>query len=382
MPDIPKTRVAVVVSHLTVGGAEQLLLELLRHIDRQKLDIHIFFLRKPGILGKEVLDLGFPVTTDIIRSKFDLTGIFRLARLLKDFETDVVFLINHLNTLFFGVLAAKLAGVRKCINWENETFKKYPYHQLTMVGRRILHLGIDHVVAAAKGHADYIASEEKVPRRKIRTIYNGVDPRRFQSQLSPQEARIRLGIPPESPVVSIIAALRPDKAHHVFLQAASRVVEAVAESHFLIIGDGPRRSFLEDLAAELKLEERVHFLGFQRQLGDILAAVNVNCLSSYPQQETLSVAAIEAMSAGIPMVCTDVGFMHEIVIPDETGFLVPVDDPEALAQKLILLLQNAKLQKQMSRNAMQMVHASLSSDQMARAFEALIGSPAAGKGVS
>ena len=380
MPDTPRTRVAVIVSHLTVGGAEQLLLELLRHIDRQKLDIHIFFLRKPGIVGKEVLDLGFPVTTDIIRSKFDLTGIFRLARLLKDFQTDVVFLINHLNTLFFGVLAAKLAGVRRCINWENETFKKYAFHPLTMAGRRILHLGIDHVVAAAKGHADYIASEEKVPRRKIVVIYNGVDPRRFQSKLSLREARDRLGIPPESPVISIIAALRPDKAHHVFLQAARKVVDSVPESHFLIIGDGPQRPFLENLAAELKLAPQVHFLGFQRQLGDILAAVNVNCLSSYPQQETLSVAAIEAMSAGIPMVCTDVGFMHEIVIPDETGFLVPVDDPEALAEKLVLLLQNPKLQEQMSRKARQMVQAGLSSEQMARAFEALIASPAAGTG--
>ena len=158
-----RTRVAVVVSHLTIGGAEQLLLELLRHINRQRFDLYVIFLREPGILGKEILQLGFPVRTGIIRSKFDLSGVFRLTRLLKDFQTDVVFLINHLNTLFFGVLAGRLAGVRTCINWENETFKKYPFHRLTMLGRRILHLGIDHVVAAAKGHGDYIAIEEKIP---------------------------------------------------------------------------------------------------------------------------------------------------------------------------------------------------------------------------
>ncbi len=100
-----------------------------------------------------------------------------------------------LNTLFFGVLAAKLSGVRACINWENETYKKYSFHKLTMLGRRILLLGIDYVVAAAKGHGDYIAAEEKIPYAKIRVIYNGVDPERFQSPLSPGEARERLGIP-------------------------------------------------------------------------------------------------------------------------------------------------------------------------------------------
>jgi glycosyltransferase involved in cell wall biosynthesis len=367
-----KTRVAVVVSHLTIGGAEQLLLELLRHIDRQKFDLHIVFLREPGILGKEVLQLGFPVSTGILRSKFDLSGVSRLAQIFKNDQTEVVFLINHLNTLFFGVLAGSLARVRLCINWENETYKKYPFHGLTMLGRRILHWGIDYVVAAAKGHGDYIASEEKIPYRKIRVIYNGVDPQRFQSKLSSAEARERLGIPPQSPVVSILAALRPDKAHHVFLQAARKVVDAIPDAHFLILGDGPQRPFLENLSNELKLDKQVHFLGFQRQLGDIFAAVDINCLSSYPQQETLSVAAIEAMSAGAPMVCTDVGFMNEIVIANETGFLVPVDDPAALAERLIFVLQNHELRKKMSEKARRMVLDMLSVDQMARAFEELM----------
>lgn len=367
-----KTRVAVVVSHLTIGGAEQLLLELLRHINRQRFDLCVIFLREPGILGKEILQLGFPVSTGIIRSKFDLSGIFKLTRLIKNFQTDVIFLINHLNTLFFGVLAGRLAGVRTCINWENETFKKYPFHPLTMLGRRILHLGVDHVVAAAKGHGDYIAFEEKIPQSKIRVIYNGVDPERFQSLLGPEEARSRVGIPSRSPVVSIVAALRPDKAHHVFLRAARMVVDAIPDAHFLVIGDGPQMPFLKTLATDLNLENQVHFLGFQRQLGDIFAAVDINCLSSYPQQETLSVAAIEAMSAGIPIVCTDVGFMNEIVIPNETGFLVSVDDPDSLAEKIILILKNPEQQQYMGHQARKLVDETLSVHQMARAFEQLM----------
>jgi glycosyltransferase involved in cell wall biosynthesis len=366
------TKVAVVVSHLTIGGAEQLLLELLRHLDRERFTCALFFLRQPGLVGEEVVRLGFPVTTGIISSKLDPGGIFRLARHFKEFGADTVFLINHLNSLFYAVPAARLAGVRKVINWENETFKRYPWHWLTMLGRRLLHLGVDYVVAAAQGHGEYIAEEEKIPRQKIRVIYNGVDISRFQSSLTPGEAKRRLGIKEESPVVSIVAALRPDKAHHVFIAAAAQMIAKRPDIYFLIIGDGPERARLEGLTRELGLEKKVIFLGFQRQLGDILAAVEVNCLSSYPQQETLSVAAIEAMSAGVPMVCTDVGFMREIVIPGETGFLVPVDHPQALAEKLLEIIGNSALRDRMGKRASALVHEKLSIGRMTRDFEDLI----------
>jgi len=371
MTTYPKTRIAVVVSHLVIGGAEQLLLELLRHIDPERFDLHLFFLREPGDLGMEAIHLGVPATTRIIRSKLDIRGVITLAALLKSFQADIVLLINHLNTLFFGVLAARLAGVRACINWENETYKKYPFHRMTMLGRRILHWGVDYVVAAARGHGDYIATHEHIPRAKIRAIYNGVDPHRFQSSVGAEQARILLGIPPESPVVSILAALRPDKAHHVFLHAARIIADTIPETHFLVIGDGPRMPYLKSLAKDLNIEKQVHFLGFQRHLGDILAAVDVNCLSSYPQQETLSVAAIEAMSAGIPIVCSDVGFMHEIVIPNETGFLVPVDDAERLAEKVIYILMHPELKKDMRRRCKIMVDDLLSVHQMVKSFEDL-----------
>ena len=83
-------------------------------------------------------------------------------------------------------------------------------------------------------------------------------------------------------------------------------------------------------------------------------------------------AALEAMSTGIPMVCTDVGFMREIVIPGETGFLVPVDDPQALADSLLLLLKNPEQRLQMGGKARRMVRERLSIAGMARAFEELI----------
>jgi len=366
-----KINLTVLVSYLTIGGAEQLLLELLRNIDKERFNLNVCFLRSPGPLGAEILRLNFPVTTDILKSRFDPAGILRLAKLFKEQKTDLLFLINHRNTLFYGVLAARLAGVRAIVNWQNETFLKYNYHAITMLGRRLLHKGVGKVVAAAKGHGDYIALVEKIPPHKIAVIYNGVDPHRFESCLSPGEARAKLGIPSDSPVVSIIAVLRPDKAHGVFLKSAQSVLKELPQTHFLVVGDGPERNRLTELAGELQISSNVHFLGFRRDVGEILAAVDINTLSSNPEQETLSVAAIEAMSVGVPIVCTDVGSMKEVVIPGKTGFLVPVGDPQGLADRLLELLKDPPARKKMGEQARKLVHEKLSAQKMASAFEDL-----------
>ncbi|HOV88265.1 MAG TPA: glycosyltransferase, partial [Syntrophobacteraceae bacterium] len=330
-----KIRVTVLVSSLHIGGAEQLLLDLLRNISTQKLDLLVCFLREPGMLGREVLTLGHRCRTHLLRSRWDPLGVLKTARLFREEKTDLLFLINHRNALFHGVLGAKIAGVPAIVNWENETFKTYSFNFLTVLNHRLLHLGVDEVVAAAMGHADYLVAHEKVPRRKVTTIYNCVDPAKFRSNLSRAEARIRLGIPVDSPVVSVIGVLRPDKNHRMFLEAARRVLDEIPAARFLIIGDGPERKGLEEEAGRLEIAGAVHFLGFRRDLGDLLAAVDVNALSSKPEQETLSVAVVEAMSAGIPIVSTDVGFMNEVVIPEKTGYLVPVGDASSLASGIL-----------------------------------------------
>jgi len=361
----------VLVSSLSIGGAEQLLLDLVKNIDRKRFPVQLLFLRDTGLLGNEIMELGIPVATDIISARFDPQGIFKLAKKLAEAKTDILLLINHLNTLFYGVPAARLSGVPVCVNWENETSRKYPFHALTMQGRRMMHQWIDKVVAVANGHKEYVASVEKIPAGKIAVIHNGVDSSRFASCLTSREAKERLGIPAQSAVVSILAALRPDKNHAMFLKAAQHVLHEIPETRFLIIGDGPRRSYLMRVAHDLGIANKVHFLGFQRQLADIFAAVDVNTLSSKPQQETLSVAALEAMAAGIPIVSTDVGSMGEIVSNGENGYLVAVGAADQLAQRLVELLHDDRLRERMGEEARKSVRDRFSTHRMVAGFENL-----------
>ena len=119
----------------------------------------------------------------------------------------------------------------------------------------------------------------------------------------------------------------------------------------LLVGDGPRRAALTDLAERLGLGSGCRFLGIRRDVGDILAAANVFALSSAPLQETLSVAAIEAMFAGLPVVATAVGSMDEIVDEGRTGRLTPPGDAAALAHALLALLADPDTAREMGRQA-------------------------------
>ncbi len=370
-PETDRINVTVLVSTLTIGGAEQLLLDLVRGIDANRFNIELCFLGEPGIVGSEILNLGCPAVTGLSKGRFDPLAILRLVRIFTRHKTDILLLINHRNCLFYGVTAARLAGVPHIVNWQNEIFKTYSFHRLTMLGRRMLSLGIDTVVAVARGHKRYIAAVEGISEKKIVVIYNGVDTKKTYSTLTSEEAREKLGLSRNCPSAGIVAALRPDKAHEIFLEAGRILLQTLPEIQLIVVGDGPQRDFLSSYASRLGIVKNLHFLGFRRDMADVLKAFDVFCLSSRPEQETLSVAAIEAMSAGIPVVMTDVGCMNEIIIQGETGFLVPVDNPHELADKMSFILKNPEQRCRMGKNAQALVENSLTVRHMTTSFENL-----------
>jgi glycosyltransferase involved in cell wall biosynthesis len=363
--------VTVLASTLAIGGAEQLLLDLLRAMDRDRFQVDIIYLREPGPIGQEIARLGIPAEQGVLRSRLQLSTPWRLASMLRERGTKVLLIINHLNALFYGVPAARLAGVNAVVNWHNETNRRYHPHALVMSLRCIVHRGVDRIVAAAKGHKEYIVAAEGVPADKVEVIYNGVDTTSKKRAMPRDQARLMLDLPMDAPVASIVAGLRPDKDHAVFLRAARLVLDQLPEAYFLVAGDGPRKGELTALAAELELGDHVRFLGFRRDIPDILSATDVIALSSRPWQETLSVAMLEAMATGIPAVVTDVGFLGEVVREGINGHLVPPGDPHALSDRLAWLMADREMRARLGAQAALDVGMMCSVEAMAAEFERL-----------
>ena len=142
------------------------------------------------------------------------------------------------------------------------------------------------------------------------------------------DIRSEVGVPDGHPLVVAVARLAPQKALHVMLEALATVDRA----HLAILGDGPLGPRLREQAHTLGLGDRVHFLGFRQDVPDHVAAADTFCLSSI--WEGVPLSAQEAILLGTPIVATDVGGMDELVTDGTSGWLVPRDDPGALAAAL------------------------------------------------
>src|SRR6185437_12516006 len=250
-------RVMFVITCMPVGGAETLLVNLVRRMDRTRFQPELCCLKYFGPLG-EVLAEEIPAFSGLLRHKFDVRVLGRLTRLLIERRIDAVITVGTGgDKMFWGRLAAWRARAPVIASALHSTGLP---DRVEWLNRRLAPL-TDAFIAVAAPHAQYLADCEGCPPAKVRVVPNGVDVERFRPMAPSAALRTELGIPAEAPVAAIVAALRPEKNHELFLQAAARVRHAAPNAHFLIVGDGGRRAALEALAAELDLGGALHFLG-------------------------------------------------------------------------------------------------------------------------
>ena len=179
------------------------------------------------------------------------------------------------------------------------------------------------------------------------SIPTGIDLERYR----PGEraaARARLGLPPDRPVVGIVATLRSWKGHRYLLGALASL--QAKDAMLVVVGDGPQREALETLAAGLALGERVRFAGNQADVVPWMQALDVFCLPSYAN-EGVPQALMQAMACGLAVVSTPIGSIAEIVSDGTTGVLVPPSEVEALRAALDALLVDPVRRTALARNA-------------------------------
>jgi len=196
------------------------------------------------------------------------------------------------------------------------------------------------VIAVSREHGRYLREEEGLDAKRVTVIHNGVDPGRFPPRregTDRAEHRRGLGLPPEGPVVGIVAALRPEKNHRLLLEAMVRIPKE-RRPHLAILGEGPTEARLRDAVAELALRPSVHWLGVRDDVPEVLASLDLLALSSDPNVETFPMCVLEAMAACLPVVSTDVGSLGEMVQDGRTGRLVPPGNPAALAEAIDTIL--------------------------------------------
>lgn len=358
-------RVMFLVTSLPVGGAEVLLSELVTRMDPSNFLPEICCLKERGPLG-ERLAADIPVHHDLLTNKFDLRVWPRLVKLLRERRTDAVVTVGAGDKMFWGRLAARRVGVPVILSALHST--GWP----DGVGRlnRVLTPITDGFIGVADSHGDFMLEKERFPAAKVFVIPNGVDTTRFAPVPDTASVREEIGVGPADPVVTIVAALRPEKNHELFLEMASRIFPQMPRTKFLIIGDGPCRAALEECAATLGVSDSVRFLGTRSDVPRLLSTSDVFTLTSHNEANPVSI--LEAMSVGKPVVATNVGSIKEAVAEGVTGYLVKPGDAGALSYRVLELLDDPLRAVEMGSTARDVVVENWSVETMVRRYERLI----------
>jgi glycosyltransferase involved in cell wall biosynthesis len=358
--------IGFVITSMPVGGAETLLINLLRSFDSVRIRPQVICLKDRGVLGEELADV-FPVHSQLIRSRWDASVLWRLRHLLHQEKLSGVVTVGAGDKMFWGRLAARSLKLPVVISALHST--GWP----DGVGRanRLLTPITDAFVAVAQAHGQFLVDFERFPADKVHVIPNGIDTHRFQFSAAARAAqRAAWGWNEATPVCGVVAALRPEKNLKLFLQSAGLVLRELPDTGFVIVGSGPEEAGIRETANELGITDRVRFLGMRKDTPEILAGLDLFALTS--DNEASPVSILEALSVERPVVATNVGSISETVVEDQTGFLVPTGQPEPMAAAWLKVLANRELGGQLGKNGRQRVVAHHSLQSMTNGYMDLI----------
>jgi glycosyltransferase involved in cell wall biosynthesis len=367
---VKSIRIAFVASTFHVGGAEHVMYNLITQLPRNRYDCRLFFLREPGPVGEELHSQGIAAEKHLLGAGPDIAAVFRLAHRFRKFRPHIVFCLDHRNAVFLGVLAAKFARVPRCVVASHSTGRFGKSRNFSWLERMFV-ARADRFVTLSRAHADYSRDVERIDEGRIVVIENGIDVAKYSSAAAGnmEELRKAIGLAPGDPVVLMVAVLRPEKAHEALLNAAKGLVATHPSLKFLIVGDGPRRQELERITRELRLEQNVLFLGLRRDVAELLHISNVLVLPSHPVVETLPLAVLEAMAAGVPVVASAVGSLPELIEDGVSGRLIPPADAGALAAAIEELLVDEALVDRITDNARRRVADDYSIEKMVKKYK-------------
>jgi glycosyltransferase involved in cell wall biosynthesis len=310
-----------------IGGSERHLLTLLPALAERGLDVVFVGLDDPAWNPSDFYD-ALQVPALRLRAPRDVDPLL-LLRMTRALDADVVH--THLvHADLYGGLAAKLRRTRLVSTKHNDDpFRRGPFRH---VERGLLRLA-DRVVTITDALRRFTIDEVGGDGRKIETIHYGLDELPPAWGANPPDA-----VPPDARVVLTTSRLVVQKGVDVAVRA---LAELPGDCVLVVLGEGPERAALERLAVEHGLADRVFLLG---RVPDVAAWLRRSAVYVQPSRwEGFGLAALEAMHASLPVVAARVSSLPELVVDGETGYLVPVDDPSALAQAVARALDQPQL---------------------------------------
>jgi glycosyltransferase involved in cell wall biosynthesis len=312
-----------------------------------------------------------------VRLSYCVPQILRLAKLIKAYDIDLI----HINGGSTGparevILAAKLVGV-PCICYV------MGFSELQVIDRQIARL-VDQYTFCSNAIAQHYFIHGRISPSKGQTIYHGIVGEKWSQPYDTSQVRRELGWSDEDFVVGNIGRLVSWKGQDVFLKALAEVKREVPDIKGLIVGSPDKLgegegqsssspSYYEELLGlteSLNLTDNVQFTGFRNDIPQLMASIDVLVHSS-SEPEPFATVVIEGMMAGRPVIATNAGGMPEMIEKSVTGLLVPLNDPQAMAQAILFYYRDQARAKQIAKAGQQKAMAELTAQRCMEEFQAL-----------
>ena len=290
------------------------------------------------------------ITTFHKRAGLDVNAAMHFASWCKYNDPDIIHAHDaHAHSIvmiafsFFGAKCPVVLSRRVDFPLKKKWFTRWKYN----------HQGIHTILCVSDAIKRIVESSLYNKFIRVTTVHSGVDTNRFSHEAK-TDWRKTLGLDPNHKLIGNVAALADHKDYFTFLKVADYLCGFRTDVDFIICGDGPLKKELMKAHGKLQHKERVHFVGFQEDLGSVYSALDVLLFTS--KTEGLGTSILDAMAFDVPVVATNTGGIPEIVQHGNSGLLAEVGDFENLAKEVIAVLDNADLAAKLALGGRKMVH--------------------------
>lgn len=360
-----RIKILFIIDHLDSGGAQRQMIELVNRLDKSKYEITVCNLdEEKNQLAGDLREKNIPIFSLNQFGKLDIKTIYLLSRYIKRNRFSIIH--TYLFTAdCYGRIAAKLsqtpiiiASLRSVDSWKNL------FHIFV---DKILSLFSDKIIVNANMIKTFLTSEENIVAEKIQTIHNGIDLDKWSLSFQPEKLKIKYGIKKDDFVIGILARNDPVKDHETYFKAAKIVCKKIPNVKFLAIGDGMENKNMRNLTRHIGIEKNVILKDYIPNVAKIIEILDISTLTSLI--EGCPNIILESMIMKKPVVATNVGGIPELVINNLTGYLVPPQKPQILANKFIHLLESPNQRYRFGENGYNRVVQKFSMTKMVKSTE-------------
>ncbi|MDP2644067.1 MAG: glycosyltransferase [Desulfobacterales bacterium] len=338
-----------VIAPITVGGAENVLLTLNNWIDKSRFTLSFCIFINPqrpkNEFYKRLLEHKCDVSIIYLDKRIDFLYILELIRIIRQKKIHIIHTHGYLSDIF-GIVASKVSRkpiISTAHGWTFSTRRVRIYEFVQRKSARFF----DGVIAVSQ-QIQNVLVQNKVKKKRIRTVSNTIDFRRFSSLNNPGKSESKTGCGLDGPALGVIGRLSKEKGHIVLLKAVSLVRKHYPNLKLFVIGEGDQEDRLRAFIKAEKIEDNVVFLGFQKDVCRFYPLFDIFILPSLT--EGIPLVLLEAMFFKTPIIASNVGGIPELISNGYNGVLVPPEQQEILAANILMLLQDRQYALKIAEN--------------------------------